>query len=245
MRHLTRQTPRPRLTRPPKFLALLLAAALAPVVLAPVLAAPVLAAPAALAAASGATRLEALLEHLARPAPSSTAFVEARFSPILTRPLVVSGKLEYLGPRELSRTVERPYHERADIRGDTVTVTREGQPPQRFSLERVPAMRSLLASFTALLSGNVRALKRQFQLDLHGDSQLWTVGLTPRDPQVHARIRSITVTGRGKDPRCLTTFQANGDVTVLLIGRAARAQLPAAPARAWLEDRCRGSTGAR
>jgi len=185
--------------------------------------------------------IDALLEHLARPAPSSTPFLEAHFSALLIRPLVVGGTLEYLGPGSLARTVTEPYHERAEVRGDTVTLERDGEPAQQFSLDRVPALRSLLASFTALLGGNVAALERQFRLDLHGDAARWTLGLTPRDPQIHQRIRAITVSGSGFDLRCLTTFQANGDVTVTLVSAAARARLPAAPDRAWFAAECRGS----
>lgn len=188
------------------------------------------------------SELDTLLQSLARPAPSSTPFVEAHFSPLLTRPLVVSGELEYLGPDALARTVEKPYHERSEIRGDMVTVERQGEAAQRFSLQRVPEMRSLLASFAALLSGNVAALERQFQLDLHGDAHVWTIGLTPRDPYVHQRIRSITVSGRGAEPRCLTTFEANDDVTLMLLASAAKSSLPAAPDRAWFDEQCRGSS---
>lgn len=191
---------------------------------------------------AGSSELDAILKSLARPAPSSTPFVEAHFSPLLTRPLVVSGELEYLGPDALARTVEKPYHERSEIRGDTVTVERQGEPAQTFSLQRVPEMRSLLASFAALLSGNVAALEQQFQLDLHGDARLWTIGLTPRDPEVHQRIRSITVSGSGSEPRCLTTFEANDDTTLMLLAGAAKAPLPAAPDRAWLDAQCRGSS---
>jgi Outer membrane lipoprotein carrier protein LolA-like len=197
-------------------------------------------APAAWCAGSG---LDTLLRGLARPAPSSTPFVEAHFSSLLTRPLVVSGELAYLGPDALARTVEKPYHERSEIRDDTVTVERQGEPAQRFSLQRVPEMRSLLASFAALLSGNVAALERQFQLDLHGDAHLWTIGLTPRDPYVHQRIRSITVSGRGTEPRCIVTFEANDDITLMLLAGAAKTPLPAAPDRAWFDEQCRGSSG--
>lgn len=198
---------------------------------------------AALSASRAAFRLDSLLAHLARPAPSSTPFVEARFSALLTRPLVVSGELEYLGPDDLARTVEKPYHEKAAIHGDTVILERAGETPQRFSLDRAPAMRSLLASFTALLSGDTAALERQFTLDLHGDAREWTIGLTPRDPAVHGRIRAITVSGSGSDLRCLTTFEANDDVTVTLLSSAARTPVPAMPSRAWFGERCRGSGG--
>jgi hypothetical protein len=156
------------------------------------------------------------------------------------RPLVVSGQLEYLGPGTLARTVQEPYHERSEIRGDTATVEREGEPPRRFSLERAPQMQALVASFAGLLSGNYTALERNFTLDLHGDASHWLLGLVPRNAQVRASIRSITVSGSDSQPRCLTTFQANEDTTVLLLGSAAKAPGSQTPDRAWFDTQCQG-----
>ncbi len=191
-------------------------------------------------AAANSSELDSLLHRLARPAPSSTPFIEARFSPLLSRPLVVSGELRYLGPQSLARIVEKPYRERAEIRGDAVTVQRGDQAAQHFSLDQAPEMRSLVASFSALLAGDVAALRHSFALDLHGAERQWTIGLTPLDPRVHQRIRSIIVNGSGSEPRCLTTFQANDDTDVMLLDGAARGPVPAAPDRAWFDGRCRG-----
>lgn len=197
---------------------------------------------AAVAMASEPT-LDSILQRLARPAPSSTSFIEARFSALLSRPLVVSGELQYLGPGSLVRIVEKPYRERAAIRGDTVTLQRGDGPPQHFSLDEAPQMRSLVASFSALLAGDIAALRRTFALDLHGSQSEWTIGLTPLDPRVHASIRSILVSGSGGEPRCLTTFQANDDVDLMLLANAARGPIPAKPDRDWFEARCRGTRG--
>ncbi|HTX24794.1 MAG TPA: LolA-related protein [Steroidobacteraceae bacterium] len=197
-------------------------------------------APLAWCAAPERQTLQGLLTDLARPAPSSTPFVEAHFSPLLARPLVVAGTLEYLGPGKLARTVQAPYHERSEIDGDEATVARAGEPARRFSLARAPQMQTLVASFAGLLSGNAATLERNFTLDLHGDASHWLLGLVPLNPQVRAAIRSIAVSGSGSQPRCLTTFQANDDTTILLLDRAARAPRPAAPDRAWFETQCQG-----
>ncbi len=203
----------------------------------------------ALAAASDhgsghGSELDSSLHGLARPAPASTPFIEARFSPLLSRPIVVSGELQYLGPGSLVRMVEKPYRERAEIHGEAVTVRRGDSPPQHFTLDQAPQMRSLTASFSALLAGDVATLRSVFALDLHGAPSDWTVGLTPLDPRVHASIRSILVTGRGGEPRCLTTFQANDDVDFMLLASAARSSAPAQPDRQWFEARCRGTHAA-
>jgi len=188
--------------------------------------------------------LDSILKRLARPVPSSTPFIEARFSGLLARPLIVSGELQYLGPGSLVRRVEKPYQETAEIRGNAVTVRRGEAQPQHFSLDQAPQMRSLVTSFSALLAGDVATLRRSFTLDLHGSESDWTVGLTPLDPRVHESIRSILVTGSRGDPRCLTTFQANDDVDLMLLGNAARGSVPAEPGREWFDARCRGTRGA-
>lgn len=187
--------------------------------------------------------LDSILHSLARPAPSSTPFIEARFSALLSRPLVVSGELQYLGPGSLVRIVEKPYQERAEIHGNSVSVRRGKRPAQHFTLDQAPQMRSLVASFSALLAGDIAALRSAFALDLHGAESDWTIGLTPLDARVHESIRSILVTGSGGEPRCLRTFQANADVDLMLLASAARGPVPAQPDRAWFEARCRGTHG--
>jgi hypothetical protein len=190
------------------------------------------------AAWCAALEIDSLLPRLARPAPASTPFVEAHFSRLLARPLVVRGKLEYLGADTLARTVESPYHERTEVRAEAVTVEREGSKAQHFSLQHAPELRSLLGSFAALLSGDAAGLRREFDLDLTGDEDSWTLKLTPRDAHVRARIPSIVVSGRGDEPRCITTLQAHDNTTVMLMAHAAEKPLPATVDRAWLDQQC-------
>jgi len=193
------------------------------------------------AAVCATQQVDALLKRLARPAPATTPFLEAHFSQLLAKPLVVSGELQYLGPDNLARIVEQPYHERSEIRGDSVSLQRESQPPRSFSLQRAPELRSLRASFAALLGGDRAALEQQFTLDLHGDEQHWTLGLTPRDPHALEHIRSLVVYGSASEPRCLITYQANDNTTVLLVGQGAKTPLPPMPDRAWFDEQCRGA----
>jgi len=192
-------------------------------------------------ASAAGLELGPLLKSMARPAPARTHFVEAHFSSLLSRPLVVSGELEYLGPDALARTVQAPYTERTEVHGESVTVQRDHEKPRYFSLKRSPEMRSLLGSFAALLSGDEAGLEQQFNLKLDGDSDAWTLEMTPRDPHVRQRVRAITVDGKGSEPRCITTAEPNDNATVTLLAEAAKTTLPQAPDRAWLDAQCRGA----
>jgi Outer membrane lipoprotein carrier protein LolA-like len=182
--------------------------------------------------------LDALLQRLARPAPATTPFVEVHFSPLLSRPLIVSGELEYTGPDSLARTVEKPYSEHTQIQGDEVSVVRGNGKPRTFSLQRAPELKTLLSSFSALLGGNRQQLERSFTLTVSGDDAHWTLGLTPRDSRVSQRVSRITVDGAGGSPRCMTTAAPDGSVTVMLMEEAARTRVPIDIDRAGLEKVC-------
>ncbi|HEX3836061.1 MAG TPA: LolA-related protein [Steroidobacteraceae bacterium] len=190
------------------------------------------------AAAFAAPDPDALLQRLARPAPATTAFVEVHFSPLLSRPLIVSGELQYDGPDSLGRTVEKPYSEHTQIHGDEVSVTRGSGKPRTFSLQRAPELKTLLTSFTALLGGNRAQLEHSFNLTVDGDDAHWSIGLTPRDDRVSQRVTRITITGQAAHPRCMTTLAPDGSVTVMLMEDAAN--IPIAPDvdRAGLEKVC-------
>jgi hypothetical protein len=181
---------------------------------------------------------DTLLQRLARPAPATTPFVEVHFSPLLSRPLIVSGQLQYDGPDALGRTVEKPYSEHTQIQGDEVSITRGSGKPRTFSLQRAPELKTLLTSFTALLGGNRAQLERSFNFNVDGDDAHWSIGLTPRDDRVSQRVTRITVTGQGARPRCMTTLAPDGSVTVMLMDDAAKTPVAPDVDRAGLEKVC-------
>jgi hypothetical protein len=183
--------------------------------------------------------IDALVQHLARPAPATTPFVEVHFSPLLSRPLIVSGEMEYDGPDALARTVDKPYSEHTEIHGDDVRVTRGAGKPRKFSLQHAPELKTLLSSFSALLGGNRQQLEQSFSLTVSGDDAHWSMALTPRDSRVRQRVSSITVNGAAASPRCMTTTAPDGSVTVMLMEEAAKTSVPPDIDRAGLEKMCR------
>ena len=98
--------------------------------------------------------VDALLARLPRPAPDSTSFVEVRYSSLLEKPIVVSGRLEHREDGSLVRRVEWPYQEVTVLQGENVSVERAGSKPRRFTLDRAPELRGMLASFGAILQGD-------------------------------------------------------------------------------------------
>jgi len=196
-------------------------------------------------AATPATRAtevdtEALLARLARPAPDTTTFVEVRYSSLLAEPLVVSGDLEHRADGSLVRRVTEPYRESTVLRGETVTVEREGSKPRRFSLDRAPELRGMLASFGALLKGDRALLDRYFTLAIHGTDAKWQIELLPFDRKLARRLAAIRVDGSLDRARCFTLSEPDGDASVMAVGLQGRADLPVTLDQASLLAWCGG-----
>src|SRR5690606_15991283 len=81
-------------------------------------------------------------------------------------------------------------------------------------------LRGLMSGFSALLSGDAAALRRDFAIDFSGDEQQWTLQLTPTDARARRRIQGIVVNGSQDEPRCLQMLSPDGAASVLLLGAA-------------------------
>lgn len=186
---------------------------------------------------------EALLASLARPAPESTGFVEVRYSALLIEPMVVAGHLEHRVDGTLVRRVESPFRETTELRGENVVVEREGNRPRRFSLDRAPGLRGMLASFGSLLSGDAATLRLHFAVAVSGEPERWQIELTPRDDRLRARLARIVVDGTADRASCFTLTEPDGDSTIMAIGVDDRAALPASLERDALRAWCAGAAG--
>ena len=184
-----------------------------------------------------------LLASLARPAPDSTNFVEVHYSRLLSEPIVVAGRLEYRADGALVRRVESPYRETTELRGENVLVEREGSKPRRFSLERAPELRGMLASFGALLKGDVATLDRYFTVSALVVAERWRIELSPRDDKLKRHLAAIVVDGSGDRLRCFTLSEPDGDASVMALAVVDRASLPESLERASLQSWCTGQAG--
>jgi hypothetical protein len=169
-------------------------------------------------AAGAAPDARQIVAGLAREAPSSVVFTEARFSALLREPLIVSGTLGYLGPGSLERRVTRPYAETTTVRGESVRIEREGESPRTFGLKRVPELHGFLAAFAGLLAGDATELEQDFTLSATGDLAAWQLELVPKEARARRRIRSVIVSGRASEPRCFAVLDTQGGGSVIWVG---------------------------
>jgi hypothetical protein len=180
----------------------------------------------------------AIVASLAREAPSSIAFTEARFSALLREPLIVSGELGYLGPGSLERRVTAPYTETTTIVGESVRIEREGESPRTFGLKRSAELQSFLDAFVGLLAGDATSLERSFSLAASGDADGWRLELTPKEARARRRLRGVLVTGRASELRCFAILDTQGGGSVSFVGTASAPIDPGAPLESLLA-RCR------
>ena len=182
--------------------------------------------------------MTALIARLAKPVPTTVAFSEVRFSPLLKEPLSVSGELVYAGPASLDRRVTDPYREDTEIRGESVRIQRAGQPVRSFGLQRAPELRGLLAGLSALLAGDAQAIRRDFTVLAKGDERRWQLELTPSDARIKRRLKLIRAEGSESEPRCFSLINTDNGSSIMLLGAAARLDPSAPLTREALERRC-------
>lgn len=156
-------------------------------------------------------------------------------------PLIVSGELSYDGPDSLQRRVDTPYLEHTTIQGQSVRVERDGEKPRSFALQRAPELRGLMSGFSALLSGDPAALRRDFSIDYHGDEQHWTLQLTPNDARARRRMQGIVVNGSRDEPRCLQMLAADGAANIILLGEATEPALTTDITLQAVQTRCQSN----
>jgi hypothetical protein len=188
-----------------------------------------------------AVETDSLLKSLARPAPATTPFVEVRYSKLLDQPIVVKGQLEYLEDGALVRSVSTPFQERTEIRGETVSVQRQGKSPRKFSLKRAPELRSMLGGFAAVLGGGRSTLEKDFNIESSGETSQWTITLMPKAAQAGKYVRDIVIQGAQSEPRCIVVTQPDNEASYMLVGTATETTLPTPLPRDWLVTFCASS----
>ena len=188
-----------------------------------------------------ATEVDALslVSGLKRPLPARTAYTEVRFSGMYERALVASGELEYLGPGQLGKRVDKPYQEITTIADGQVSVQRGKRKPRQISLDRVPELEGFLRGFSALLGGDAQALDRDFALISSGSEASWQLRLTPKDKRLKRRIDALQVNGSGDKARCFSIIDADDDISILMVEDLAAATLPRPLTQASVERLCR------
>jgi hypothetical protein len=138
--------------------------------------------------------LDTVLARVSITPPKRVSFQELRHNKMLKEELVFSGYLEYLDEGNLRKVVEYPFAETFQVEAGQIRVERGGET------KILPAKRSrglgvMLNGLEAILTGHSERLTSDFNYELSGTEDDWTLLLLPRSKRVARQLESIRVMG--------------------------------------------------
>lgn len=161
--------------------------------------------------------LASILASTAVQPPAAIGFSEERHNPMFKEPMVLAGRLEYLGTGVLRKVVETPFEEDILVQDNRVVVTRDGKT-RKLSLNRSRALKTILGAIEAVLAGNQARLEESFQCDASGSADAWTLQMTPLAKSVAKRLSLIEVTGNDRAVTSIRISLPNDEWHLMQIG---------------------------
>jgi len=165
--------------------------------------------------------LEQLMATLADNPGGRVSFVETRYMALLDAPIEASGELVYVAPSRLERHTVKPKPESMVLDGDRLSLSRDGQT-HTLRLRDYPEAAALIDSIRATLAGDRATLEKTYALKLSGNAGRWALDLLPADPAVARLVSRIRLSGSSGEVHEVEIFQADGDRSVMRIGKPQR-----------------------
>lgn len=162
--------------------------------------------------------IDQLMAALAKQPQGAATYTETKTIAMLEQPLESSGELLFVPPARLEKRTLRPKPESMVLDGDTLTLTR-GRRTHVLRLQDYPQVAGMVESIRATLAGDRKALEKVYQPALSGDTERWTLTLTPLDARVGKVISRIRMDGTRARVRSVEILQADGDSSVMTIDK--------------------------
>jgi hypothetical protein len=159
-----------------------------------------------------------LMAGLAKQPLGAATFTEKKYLAVREQPLESSGELLFVAPARLEKRTLKPKAESMVLDGDTLTLIR-GRRQHVLRLQDYPEVAGMIESIRATLAGDRKALERVYHLALSGDTDHWTLTLTPLDAKVGAVIARIRMEGAKNAVRSVEILQADGDSSLMTIDK--------------------------
>jgi outer membrane lipoprotein-sorting protein len=161
-----------------------------------------------------------LMQSLAQQRGGKVAFSEKKYIALLDRPVESSGELVYQPPARLEKRTLKPNFESLVLDRDTLVVER-GKQKYTLQLQQYHEITAIVDSIRSTLAGDLKALERQYRVDLQGDPERWTLTLLPSDARIAAIVQRIQISGTRDELRQIEMLLADGDRSVMNIRRDA------------------------
>ncbi len=162
--------------------------------------------------------LDELLNSIAARRHAHAAYTEVQYRGLLDRPHESSGELRFDAPDRLEKRVLEPKPETLVLEHGVLSATR-GHHTRTLELAAWPQLAPLLEGLRATLAGDRAALERVFSIRFERSAAHWTLHLAPRDARAAQLLREVTIAGDQAKVANVQILEADGDHSVLTIGR--------------------------
>jgi outer membrane lipoprotein-sorting protein len=157
-----------------------------------------------------------LMQQLAQHPSGKALFTETKTLAVLDQPVVSTGTMLYSPPDRLEKHTLKPVPESLVIRGNDLTVVRDGVTRQ-LRLPQYPEVLAFVEALRGTLVGSRTLLEQHYSLSLSGSQRDWRLVLTPLDDRMKRWVKQIQVKGSDKGVNMVETLQADGDKSVISI----------------------------
>lgn len=138
-------------------------------------------------------------------------FREVRHSPLLSEPLVVTGRIWRDNRGHLVRETVEPRRATYTLTSSMIVIERPGRAPRNHSLAHAPELAVLYHGLSALLGGDADALRERFEHELTRDESGWRLQLRPRDGQLAESVSVLSLSGEGDQIQRFELALAEGE----------------------------------
>lgn len=151
-----------------------------------------------------------VLANTAVTPPARVGFREERHNVLFKEPFLLTGYLEYLAAGKLRKVIETPFEESFLIDIDTIVIERDGAT-RTLPLRKSRSLMTVLGAIESLLAGDSEKLESAFALQVAGDSESWSIQLTPTSRRIARRLAGLQVDGDALSVTSIRIDLADGE----------------------------------
>lgn len=154
-----------------------------------------------------------LAQTLQKPANVQGAFTQQRYLKSLTKPMTTNGQFVLIPKRGLLWHMQKPFENRLRVRADGI-MQWNGKSWVAANQSKMNGQSQQIRLFLDLLGGNTQGLEKQFDLQLSGSQQKWTLRLNPKTALMKQIFNHIEISGDNVVRR-IELNEKQGDRTVM------------------------------
>lgn len=154
-----------------------------------------------------------LSQTLQKPANVQGAFTQERHLKSLTKPMTTTGQFVLVPKKGLLWHMQKPFDNRLRVRADGI-MQWNGKSWVQPNQSKMSGQNRQISLFLDLLGGNTQGLEKQFDLQLSGSPQKWTLRLNPKTALMKQIFNHIDISGDSVVRR-IELSEKQGDRTVM------------------------------